>query len=113
MSPTTLTGQASTTSPNGRDPSVTGYPVRMAEMIAILDAPRYVTRCGVFAPKYTIKAKKAIQKGLEIQINEKGYSYIELISACPVNWHMEPVDTMRYIEESVLPVYPLGDLKTK
>ncbi len=109
--PTTLPGQKTTTSPAGRAIEGTGYPIRLAELIAELKAPKYVTRQSLHTPKNVLAAKKAIKKALEIQINEGGYSFVELMSACPTNWKIDPKDAPKYMEDVVLKEFPVGDLK--
>ncbi len=109
--PTTLPGQKTTTSPAGRSIEGSGYPIQLAELIASFKAPKYVTRQSLHTPKNVLAAKKAIKKALEIQINEGGYSFVELMSACPTNWKMDPKDTPKYMEDVVLKEFPVGDLK--
>jgi len=111
MAPTTLPGQKTTTTPYGRDAKNFGYPIRMAEQIALLDAPRYVTRQSLHTPKNIIAAKAAIKKALKLQIEEGAYSFVELICACPTNLQIEPQQIKEYIEKNVIPYFPLGDLK--
>jgi len=109
--PTTLPGQKTTTSQYGKSIEEMGDPIKLAEIIATLKAPKYVTRQALHTPKNILAAKKSIKKALEIQIHEGGYSFIELISACPTNWKMDPKDTLKYMDEIVLKEYPVGDLK--
>lgn len=111
-SPTTLIGQKTTTAIYGRDVETMGYPIKMAEVIAQLGAPKYVARVALHTPKHILQAKKAIKKGLEIQINEKGYSFIEILSACPTNWKVPTDETPEYMEKYVIPEFPLGVFKT-
>ena len=108
---TTLIGQKTTTSPKGRSAEDSGYPIRVAEIIASLDAPKYVARFALHTPKHIMQAKKGIRRALEVQVNEKGYSYVELLSACPTNWKIDPKDGPKWIEEKVIPVFPLGVFK--
>jgi 2-oxoglutarate ferredoxin oxidoreductase subunit beta len=110
-SPTTLLEQKTTTAIYGRKAEEMGYPVKMAELIAQLGAPRYVTRVSLHTPKYILQAKKAIKKGLDIQINENGYSFIEVLSACPTNWKIPTDKTPEYMEKYVIPEFPLGEFK--
>lgn len=109
--PTTLPGQKTTTSQYGKSIEEMGDPIQLAEIIAGLKAPKYVTRQALHTPKNILAAKKSIKKALEIQINEGGYSFVELMSACPTNWKMNPQDTPKYIDEVVLKEFPVGDLK--
>lgn len=110
MSPTTLVGQKSST--GIRTPENFGYPVKAAEIIASLEAPGFVARCSLHTPKHILDAKKVIKKAIELQVNEKKYSFIELISACPTTWKIAPEEGPEYVEEKVLPIYPLGIFKT-
>ena len=112
MAPTTLPGQRTTTSPMGRDPEVVGMPVKMAELIAALETPGYVVRRAAIRPKYIVKAKKAIKKAFKYQMENRCYSFVEVISNCPTNWGMTPVESLDWAETHMLPYYPLGDFKT-
>jgi 2-oxoglutarate ferredoxin oxidoreductase subunit beta len=111
MAPTTLIGQKTTTSPSGRAPETAGYPIRMSEMIATLLGVAYVARVAVNNPKNIIQAKKAIRKAFEMQIKRMGYSLVEVLSQCPTNWHMTPVESTKWVEEKMMPYYPLGEFK--
>ncbi len=110
MAPTSLVGQKTTTTPKGRDPDLLGYPIRFSEMIAQLDAPVYVTRQALYDTKRIKDAKKAIKKAFTNQVQEKGYSLVEILSTCPTNWKMKPADANRHVSKVVTKVYPLGDL---
>jgi len=110
MAPTTLMGQKSTTSQNGRNP-VNGNPINVCEMLAALKCPGYIERVSVHDVKNVINAKKAIKKGFENQINNKGFSLIEVLSNCPSNLGLSPKDSMKFVEEKMLPQYPLGVFK--
>ncbi|NLI96774.1 MAG: 2-oxoglutarate oxidoreductase [Synergistaceae bacterium] len=112
MAPTTLVGQKATTCPLGRDPKLAGYPIRMCEMLATLQAPAYITRVSVAKPKYTIKAKEALKTAFQTQIEGKGFSFVEILSTCPTNWGMRPVDATNWLEEHMMPEFPLGVFKT-
>ncbi len=111
MAPTTLLGQKATTCPLGRDPKVNGYPMRVAEMLATLEAPGYIARVSVAKPKYIVDAKKAILKAFETQIAEKGFSMVEILSTCPTNWGMRPVEATDWLVENMIPYFPLGEFK--
>jgi 2-oxoglutarate ferredoxin oxidoreductase subunit beta len=111
MAPTTMPGQRTTTSPEGRDVSTVGMPIKMAELLAALATPGYVTRQAVIHPKYIIKAKKAIKKAFELQVEHRCFSFVEVISTCPTNWGMTPVEAVKWAAESMLPYYRLGDYK--
>lgn len=111
MAPTTLEGQVTTTSPYGRDPKVAGYPVKMSEMLAALDGAKYIERVSVHDVKNIRKAKKAIKKAFENQVNKKGFSMIEVLSTCPTNWGMTPIEALGWLENNMIPKYPLGVYK--
>ena len=107
MAPTTLMGQSSSTSPAGRN-EYNGQPMKMAEIIAGLDGPVYVERVALFDAKQRIKAKKAIQKALKLQVEGRGYAFIEVLAECPTHLKMSPEDTEKWVKECMEPVYPLG-----
>jgi 2-oxoglutarate ferredoxin oxidoreductase subunit beta len=108
MAPTTLVGQVTTTSPYGRDASLCGMPIRVSEMLATLDGPCYIERVSLHDTASIIKAKKAVKKAFEYQIAGKGFSLIEIVSTCPTNWGMSPVESMDWVKANMLPYYPLG-----
>ena len=110
MAPTTLIGQKTTTSPHGRSAKDFGYPIKMSEMLAALDGPTYITRQAVYDVKRINSAKAAIKKAFKIQMEDKGYSLVEFLSACPINWGMDPVEANERIKKEVEEVYPLGDI---
>jgi 2-oxoisovalerate ferredoxin oxidoreductase beta subunit len=107
MAPTTLMGQVSATSPSGRNQYM-GQPLKMAELMAGLDGPIYVERVALYDAKQRIKAKKAIQKGIKLQMEGKGYSFIEVLSECPTHLKMSPEDTEKWVKDVMEKVYPLG-----
>jgi len=111
MAPTTLPGQKTTSSPNGRDVEMQGYPLKMCEMIATLDGAGYVVRRSLHDPKNIRQAKKAIRTAFETQVRGLGFSMVELLSTCPTNWGITPLDSLKWLEEHMLPVFPLGDYK--
>lgn len=110
MAPTTLTGQKTTTSPYGRGDSE-GKPIRMLKMLASLDTPSYIERTTIIDPANIIKTKAAIKKAFQYQINNTCFSIVEVISNCPINWKMSPLESLDFIKNKVLSVYPLGILK--
>ena len=112
MAPTTLIGQKTTTSPRGRTPEQAGYPMRMCELLATLNGSAYIARVSVSSPKNILLAKKAIKKAFEIQTRGLGYSMVEVLSHCPTDWHMAPIEAARWVEEKMMPYYPLGEFKT-
>lgn len=111
MAPTTLIGQKTTTSPAGRISEQTGFPIRMAELLATLDGAAYIARVSVSSPRNIIQAKKAIKKAFEMQIKGLGYSMVEVLSQCPVAWHMTPTQATKWVEEKMIPYYPLGEFR--
>ena len=111
MAPTTLPGQITTSSPTGRDTAETGYPMQMAEMMAGLPGTVYSVRRSLHDTKHTIQAKKAIKTAFEAQVNGLGFSFVELLSSCPTNWGMTPIDALDWVRDNMLPQYPLGDYK--
>jgi len=110
MAPTTLVGQHTTTTPDGRDPALFGYPIRFSEMIAQLEAPVYVTRQALFDTKRIMDATTAIKKAFRNQVEGKGYSLVEVLSTCPTNWRMSPTKANEHVKNVVTDVFPLGDL---
>ena len=113
MAPTSLPGQVTQTSPYGRDVNHCGWPIKVAEMLATLEAPTYITRVAVNNVKNVKNAKKAIKKAFENQIEGKGFSLVEVVSACPTNWGMTPKQALEWIESDMLPYYPIGVFKDK
>ena len=111
MAPTTLPGQKTTSSPTGRDVEQTGFPIRTAEMLATLDGAGYIVRRSLHDPKNIRKAKKSIRLAFETQQRGLGFSMVELLSTCPTNWGLNPIEAMQWIEERMIPVYPLEDFK--
>ena len=111
MAPTTLPGQKTSSSVNGRDVEITGFPIRTSEMLATLDGAGYVVRRSLHSPKEIRRTKKAIRMAFETQIRGLGFSMVEMLSSCPTNWAETPTDAMGWIEDNMLPYYPLGDFK--
>ncbi len=111
MAPTTMPGQRATTAPMGRDTEQTGMPIRMANLLKELVTPGYITRQAVLNPKLINRAKKAIKKAFEYQVANKCFSFVEVISTCPTNWGLTPLDALKWAEEKLLPYYELGDYK--
>ena len=111
MAPTTLLGQKATTCPAGRDPKVNGNPIRVSEMLATLDGPSYIARCSLADVPNIRKAKKAILKAFTNQMEGKGFSFVELLSTCPTNWHMSPVKALEFVKNEMTAQYPLGVFK--
>lgn len=113
MAPTTLPGQKSTTTKSGRNVEETGYPMKMAEIIASLEAPVYVARFALDTPANIMKAKKGIEKAFQLQMEGKGYTFVELMTNCPTNWGVSAEESLKWIKEKSIPYYPLGEIKVK
>lgn len=111
MAPTSLIGQVTSTSPYGRDAAQVGNPIKIADMLCLLPGAYYVTRQSVHNPNGVRKLKKALLKSIEYQKQKKGTCFVEVVSNCPAGWKMTPVETIKYLEEQMIPQYPLGDLK--
>lgn len=111
MAPTTLIGQKSTTCVEGRSSSLFGYPMRMCEIISQLDAPVYVARFSLDSAQNIISAKQGLKKAFQLQLDGKGYSFIELLSNCPTNWKMSAEKSITWMRKNTLKVFPLGEYK--
>jgi len=111
MAPTTLPGMKTTSSPNGRDVEQTGYPIRASELLATQEGASFISRRSLHDPKNIRLAKKAIRLAFETQVRGLGFSMVELLSTCPTNWHMTPANAARWMEDKMIPYYPLGDCK--
>ncbi len=113
MAPTTLVGQKSTTSPWGRRPINEGFPLRMAELLATLEAPVYIERVALSDNKNIMKARRAIRKALEVQRDGVGFSFVEILSPCPTIWGKEPVEARKWVAEKMIPTFPLNVFRDK
>jgi len=111
MAPTTLPGQKTTSSPYGRDVEQMGFPLHMAELLSNLDGAGYVVRRSLHDPKNIRMAKKAIRLAFEAQLRGLGFSMVELLSTCPTNWGMTPLEALKWVEDRMVPAFPLGDYK--
>ncbi|HBX69891.1 MAG TPA: 2-oxoglutarate oxidoreductase [Chloroflexi bacterium] len=111
MAPTTLPGMRTTSSPNGRDVELSGYPIRMSEMLATMDGAGYIVRRSLHNPANIRKAKKAIRLAFETQEHGLGFSMVELLSSCPTNWKVTPNEALTFIADHMVPVFPLDDFK--
>ena len=111
MAPTTLVGQITTTSPYGRNQETQGSPIRMAEMLAQVEGAYYIERVSLHNMANVIKAKKAIKKAFQYQMEGKGFTMVELLSTCPTNWGMSPVESLDWLRDNMIPYYPLGVTK--
>jgi 2-oxoglutarate/2-oxoacid ferredoxin oxidoreductase subunit beta len=113
MAPTTLPGMRTTSSPSGRDVETMGFPVRVSELLSTLSGASYIVRRSVHDPGHISQTKKAIRKAFEVQMNQMGFAMVEILSACPVNWNMQPAQALEFIKNEMIPYYPLGDYKIR
>ena len=113
MAPTTLLGQQTTTTPRGRDARNDGYPIRMAEMLATLEGVAFSARMSMHDVKHVLKAKKLIRRAFEMQVNDMGLAFVELLSACHTNWHVSPLEGQKKVAEELIPYFPLGVFKER
>jgi 2-oxoglutarate ferredoxin oxidoreductase subunit beta len=111
MAPTSLIGQKTTSSPFGRDAQLAGLPIHMAELLAQLPGTVYSVRRSLHDARHVLQAKKAIRTAFEAQIDGLGFSVVELLSSCPTNWGMTPNEALAWVEDQMVPFYPLGDYK--
>jgi 2-oxoglutarate ferredoxin oxidoreductase subunit beta len=111
MAPTSLLGQKTTSSPFGRDAKLAGYPMQMAELLAVLPGTVYSVRRSLHDARHINQAKKAIRIAFEVQIRGLGFSMVELLSSCPTNWGMTPAEALEWVKDDMVPAYPLGDYK--
>ena len=112
MAPTTLIDQKSTTSPYGRSAADAGMPLKMSEMMATIDGAVFVERVSVHDVPHIRKAKKAIRKAFEVQQKGLGFGMVEVLSTCPTNWGITPVDSLKWLKDNMLPYYPLGNFRS-
>lgn len=111
MAPTTLPGQVTQTTPYGRDVKLAGNPIRICEMLATLDGVTYAERVAVNTVPNIRKAKKAIRKAFKNQVNRRGFSIVEVLSTCPTNWGLTPIEALDWLKDNMMPHYPLGVYK--
>ena len=111
MAPTTLSGQMTTTTPYGRDVKIEGYPIKISEMLALLEGAVYIERTAVNSPSNIKKTKKAIRKAFQVQLDGLGFSLVEILSPCPVNWKMNPLESWQWIDKQLTKRFPLGVIK--
>jgi len=112
MAPTTLAGQVASTCPLGRDVNHAGWPIRVVELLQSLRTPAYLARVSVHDPKSILAAKRAIRKAFKYQIDGVCFSFVEVVSTCPTGWGMQPHESCNWLEENMIPYYPLGEVKT-
>jgi len=110
MAPTTLIGQKSTTTPHGRDPAVDGFPVKMCELLASIESVKFLERTKVNSPSWIRKTKRAIERAFRIQIEDTGFSMVEVLSMCPTNWHLDPIEALEFVDR-MAEIYPVGVYK--
>lgn len=113
MAPTTLLGMKASTAPKGRIAEEHGYPMHMCEILNQLTAPAYLERTSCNTPQNVIKTKKAIHKAFQNQLDGKGFSMVEIVTSCPTNWGLDPLDALDFIEQKMLPEFPLGVIRDK
>lgn len=111
MAPTTLPGMVTTSSPFGRDVKLQGYPLRVSEMLATLGGAAYIVRRSATTPKQINQLKKALRTAFRVQMAGLGFSLVEVVSNCPTNWGLSPVESLKFVQEKMIPYYPLGDYK--
>ncbi len=112
MAPTTMPGQVATTCPLGRDVTLAGHPIRMVELISTLRTPAFVARASVHTPLHAVGAKELLRRAFSYQVKGTCFSMVEVLSTCPTNWGIPPVEATRWLEQNMLPYYPLGVFKT-
>ena len=113
MAPTTLLGQRTTTSPMGRHEGTHGGPIPLSEMLALTPGSAFISRTAVNSPANIMKTKKAVAKAFRVQLKNMGFSLVEVLSPCPTNWKMSPLEACQWIEERMVKCYPLGVIKDK
>lgn len=111
MAPTTLANQITTTTPYGRDEKIEGYPVKMSEIVSLLKGAVYIERVAVNSPANIRRAKRAIRKAFQAQIDDLGYALVEILSPCPTNWKMSPLESWQWIDKEMTKEFPLGVIK--
>ena len=111
MAPTTMPGQRTTTSPFGRDVEDTGHPLKVAERLAALETPAYIARGAIHDAKQTIKTKRFIKKAFELQRDNECFTFVEILSICPTNWGLSPDESVKWVDEQMIPYDPLGVIK--
>lgn len=111
MAPTTLVGQVSTTTPLGRDPMTHGFPIHAAELMSQFDGVVYSARGSISSPANYTRTKKMIRAAFQKQLDRAGLGFVEVLTPCPTNWHKTPVEAMKWIDQNVIPLFPLGVIK--
>lgn len=113
MAPTTPLGMKTVTSPYGRRERIEGYPIRMCELLATLEAPVYIERVALTDTKQHMKARKAVRRALQNQVEGRGFSFVEILAGCPTGWKLTPLEAIRWVEKQMIPVFPLGVYKDR
>jgi len=113
MAPTTLINQVTTTSPYGRNPETNGFPINVCDMLSTLEGAVFVERVSMHDIKNINNARKAIKKAFQVQMAKKGFAIVEVLSSCTTNWGLNPVEALKWIQENMVPVYPIGNFKGK
>jgi len=113
MAPTTLLGMKATTAQQGRDAAEHGYPMHMCEIMNCLTAPAYLVRTSCNTPANCMKTKRCIKKAFQNQLDKKGFSMVEIVTSCPTNWGLDAMDSLNYLEEKMLPEFPLGVVRDR
>ncbi|MDA8168747.1 MAG: thiamine pyrophosphate-dependent enzyme [Nitrospiraceae bacterium] len=113
MAPTTICGQKTTTTPGGRSVAEAGYPMKMAELLSTLEGSAYIARTAIDSPKNTIATRRLFEKALRYQMEGKGFSLVEVLSPCPTDWKMTPEESLKWIENDMQKIFPLGVFKDK
>ena len=113
MAPTTLPGMVTSSSPFGRDVQLQGFPIRVCELLSTLDGAAYIVRRSATTPKQINQLKRVIRTAFKVQMYGLGFSLVEVVSNCPTNWGMSPVESLKFVQEKMIPYYPLGDYKIK
>lgn len=111
LGPTTLMGQVTTTSPFGRNKEYYGFPVKIAEQVALCDGTAFSARVALDSIPHINQAKQALKKAFEVQLNGLGFGFVEILSSCPTNWHISPEEAHKHVKEAMIPVFPLGIFK--
>lgn len=111
MAPTTLLGQCTVTTRDGRNPAAAGYPIKICELLSGFKGVRYLARCALNKPNRILEAQRAIKKAFTVQLEEKGFSLVELLSQCPTYWDCSPKESLSWIEKQMIPYFPLGVIK--
>lgn len=111
MAPTTMPGQVTTTTPFGRDVNLIGWPIRMAELVSSLKTPAFVSRCSAHHPLEVVRLKENVKRAFKYQVENKCFTFVEVLSTCPTNWGINPTEALKWLEENMMPYYKLGIFK--